>query len=257
MLTCKRIAVVVVAAAALVAIGRAQQPPDAGLLAEFAWRAVGPVNMGGRIDDVEAVESDPAVIYVGAATGGVWKTTNNGTTWAPVFDAQPNLSIGDIAIAPSNPKVIWVGTGEANQRQSTSYGGGVFKSMDAGTTWTSVGLEASGTIGRILIDPRNPEIVFVAAAGDLFKPNGERGLYKTVDGGRNWTNTKFIDENTGFIDLVMDPANSQTLIAASYQRRRTAWGFNGGGPGSALWKTVDGARTWKRIEGGGLPAYGN
>jgi hypothetical protein len=256
MLTFKRIAIVV-AAAALVAIGRAQETPNAGLLAEFAWRAVGPVNMGGRIDDVEAVESDPSVIYVGAATGGVWKTTNNGTIWAPVFDAQPNLSIGDIAIAPSNPTVIWVGTGEANQRQSTSYGGGVFKSSDAGKTWTSMGLEDSGTIGRVLIDPRNPEVVFVAAAGDLFKSSRERGLYKTVDGGRTWTNTKFIDDDTGFIDLVMDPSNAQTLIAASYQRRRTAWGFNGGGPGSGLWKTVDGARTWKRIEGGGLPAYGN
>jgi photosystem II stability/assembly factor-like uncharacterized protein len=253
----KPIALIIIVAGGLFALAHAQEPTDAGVLSEFSWRAVGPVNMGGRIDDVEAVESDPSVIYVGAATGGVWKTTNNGTTWAPVFDAQPNLSIGDIAIAPSNPDVVWAGTGEANQRQSTSYGGGVFKSTDAGKTWTLMGLGESGTIGRILIDPRNPEIVFIAAAGDLFKPNAERGLFKTTDGGRTWTNTRFIDENTGFIDLAMDPSNSQVLIAASYQRRRTAWGFNGGGPGSALWKTVDGGRTWKRIEGGGLPAYGN
>ena len=235
----------------------AAQPADDPLLKEFNWRSVGPANMGGRIDDVEAVEQDPNVIYVGAASGGVWKTSNNGTTWLPVFDAQPNLSIGDIAIAPSNPDVVWVGTGEANQRQSTTYGGGVFKSIDAGRTWTAAGLPDSGTIGRIVVDPKNPDVVFIAAAGDLFKSHPERGLYKTSDGGRTWTKSKFVDDDTGFIDVVMDPSNSQVLIAASYQRRRTAWGFNGGGPGSALWKTVDGGRTWKKLDGGGLPPYGN
>ena len=241
---------------ALALVG-AQAPDRDGLLKDFAWRPIGPVNMGGRVDDIEAVESNPSVVYVGAATSGVWKTVNNGTTWFPVFDAEPNLSIGDIAIAPSNPDIVWVGTGEANQRQSTSYGGGVFKSIDAGQTWTAVGLPDSGTIGRILVDPKNPEIVYVAAAGDLFKSHPERGLYKTTDGGRSWTKSKFVDENTGFIDVAMDPSNSQVLLAASYQRRRTAWGFNGGGPGSALWKTVDAGRTWKKIEGGGLPSYGN
>ena len=242
---------------AVTAAAGAQSPAaNQSLLKEFVWRPIGPVNMGGRIDDIEAVESDPATIYVGAATGGVWKTVNNGTTWTPIFDAQPNLSIGDIAIAPSNPNVVWVGTGEANQRQSTSYGGGIFKSTDAGKTWTMAGLPDSGTIGRIVIDPKNADVVYVAAAGDLFKPHAERGLYKTIDGGRTWAKSKFIDEDTGFIDVVLDPSNSQTLIAASYQRRRTAWGFNGGGPGSALWKTVDAGRTWKKIEGGGLPAYG-
>jgi photosystem II stability/assembly factor-like uncharacterized protein len=234
---------------------RAQEPAPNPLLDEYVWRPIGPTNMGGRVDDVEAVESDPSTIYVGTASSGVWKTDNNGTTWMPVFDAQPNLSIGDIAIAPSNPNVVWVGTGEANQRQSTSYGGGVFKSVDAGKTWAFMGLGDSGTVGRILIDPRNPDVVYIAAGGDLFKAHPERGLYKTSDGGRTWTQSKFIDDDTGFIDLVMDPSNSQTLIAASYQRRRTAWGFNGGGPGSALWKTIDAGKTWKRIEGGGLPAY--
>jgi photosystem II stability/assembly factor-like uncharacterized protein len=234
----------------------AQQPAPRGLLDEFVWRPIGPVNMGGRVDDVEAVEKNPSTIYVGAATSGVWKTENNGTTWKPIFDAQPNLSIGDIAIAASNPDVVWVGTGEANQRQSTSYGGGIFKSIDAGKTWSFMGLANSGTIGRIVIDPRTPDVVYVAAGGDLFKPDAERGLFKTIDGGRTWTKSKFIDDDTGFIDVVMDPSNSQTLVAASYQRRRTAWGFNGGGPGSALWKTIDAGKTWKRIEGGGLPAYG-
>ncbi len=228
-----------------------------GLLQEFTWRPIGPVNMGGRVDDIEAVEGNPAVVFVGAATGGVWKTVNNGTTWFPVFDDEPNLSIGDIAIAPSNAQIVWIGTGEANQRQSTSYGGGIFKSTDGGTTWAFMGLGDSGTIGRIVIDPRNPDVVYVAAAGDLFKANPERGLYKTVDGGKTWTKSKWIDADTGFIDVVMDPSNPQILIAASYQRRRTAWGFNGGGPGSALWKTTDAGKTWARIESGGLPAYGN
>jgi len=250
------VGVMALGALAWPAVPHAQEPGSPDLLNEFAWRPIGPANMGGRVDDVEAVESDPSVIYVGAATSGVWKTDNNGTTWKPIFDAQPNLSVGDIAIAPSNPNIVWVGTGEANQRQSTSYGGGLFKSTDAGTTWTFMGLPDSGTIGRILIDPKSPDIVYVAAGGDLFKANPERGLYKTIDGGRTWTKSKFIDEDTGFIDIVMDPSNSQTLVAASYQRRRTAWGFNGGGPGSALWKTTDAGKTWKRIDGGSLPAYG-
>jgi len=235
---------------------RAQDGASAALLKEFAWRAIGPVNMGGRVDDVEAVPGNPAVIYVGAAMSGVWKTENNGTTWAPVFDAAPNLSIGDIAIAPSNPNVVWVGTGEANGRQSTSYGAGLFKSIDAGKTWTFMGLGDSGAIGRIVIDPRNPDIVYVAAVGDLFKAHAERGLFKTIDGGKSWTKSKGIDDDTGFTEVVIDPSNSQVLIAASYQRRRTAWGFNGGGPGSALWKTTDAGKTWTKIEGGGLPPYG-
>src|SRR4051812_5818456 len=193
---------------ALVAFSSAQ-PGDDPLLKEFVWRSIGPSNMGGRIDDVEAVGRDPNTIYVGAASGGVWKTVNNGTTWTPVFDAQANLSIGDIAIAPSNPDIVWVGTGEANQRQSTTYGGGVFKSVDAGRSWTAIGLADSGTIGRIVIDPRNPDVVYIAAAGDLFKPHPERGLYKTSDGGHTWTKARFIDDDTGFIDVAMDPSNSQ------------------------------------------------
>src|SRR5437773_7020568 len=155
------------------AVAGAQAPGGDALLKEFVWRPIGPVNMGGRIDDIEAVDSDPSIIYVGAATSGVWKTVNNGTTWTPIFDAQPNLSVGDIAIAPGNPNVVWVGTGEANQRQSTSYGGGIFKSIDAGKTWTAMGLPESGTIGRIVVDPKNADVVYVAAAGDLFKANPE------------------------------------------------------------------------------------
>lgn len=235
----------------------AQQPSAEALLGGFRWRSIGPSTLGGRIDDVEAVRGNAAVVYAGSANGGVWKTENAGTTWRPVFDALPNLSIGDIAIAPSNPDIVWVGTGEANSRQSTTYGAGIFRSTDAGRTWEAMGLENSGAIGRILVHPRNPQVVFVAVTGDLFKPHPERGLFKTTDGGRTWTKSKFIDDHTGFIEVAMDPSNPDVLVAASYQRRRTAWGFNGGGPGSALWKTVDGGRSWSRIEGGGLPAYGN
>ena len=234
---------------------QAQNGGTASLLENFRWRAIGPVNLGGRIADIEAVDTNPYVIYVGAASGGVWKTINNGTTWAPAFDDAPNLSVGDIAIAPSDPNVVWVGTGEANNRQSTSYGSGVFKSTDAGKSWTFVGLGESGHIGRIVIDSKNPNVVYVAAVGDLFKPSHERGLFKTVDGGKTWTNTNYIDENTGFTDVVMDPSDNRILIAASYQRRRTSWGFNGGGPGSALWKSVDGARTWTKLTKG-LPQPG-
>ncbi len=249
-------AITCAAALALYPVVRAQDAPPSALLKEFAWRSIGPVNMGGRVDDVEAVDGNPAVIYVGTAASGVWKTDNNGTTWIPVFDREPNQSIGDIAIAPSNPNIVWVGTGEANSRQSTSYGHGLYKSTDAGTSWAFMGLPDSSIIGRIVIDPKNPDVVYVAAVGDLFKAHPERGLYKTVDGGKTWAKSKFIDDDTGFIDVAMDPSNSQVLIAASYQRRRTAWGFNGGGPGSALWKTIDAGKTWKKIEAGGLPAYG-
>jgi photosystem II stability/assembly factor-like uncharacterized protein len=209
--------------------------------------------MGGRVDDIACVESNPYIIYVGLATGGVWKSTNNGTTFQPIFDTYSTASIGDIAIAPSDPNVVWVGTGEANNRQSSSFGDGIYKSIDAGKTFKKMGLEDSQSIARIVIDPKDPNIVYVAVLGHLFGPNKERGVYKTTDGGATWTNVKFIDEDTGFTDIVMDGADSKTLYAASYQRRRTSWGFNGGGPGSGIWKTVDAGKTWKKLEGGGLP----
>jgi photosystem II stability/assembly factor-like uncharacterized protein len=224
------------------------------LLKPFVWRSIGPANMGGRIDDLAVVESNPSIIYMGFATGGLWKSTNNGTTWTSIFDEQPVSSIGDIAIAPSNPDIIYVGTGEPNNRQSSSFGAGVYKSTDAGKRFEYVGLKDTQTIARVVVDPKNADIVYVAAVGHLFGPNPERGLYKTTDGGKTWTNTKFIDEHTGFTDVAIDPSNPKVLIAASYQRRRVPWGFNGGGAGSGLWKTTDAGKTWTKLEGSGLPS---
>jgi hypothetical protein len=180
-----------------------------------------------------SVEQNPYIIYVGFATNGVWKSTNNGTTFQPIFDTYGTHSIGDIAIAPSDPNIVWVGTGEANNRQSSSFGDGIYKSVDAGKTFTKMGLEDSQTIARIVIDPKDPNIVYVAVLGHLFGPNKERGVYKTTDGGKTWNNVKFIDEDTGFTDLAMDASDSKILYAASYQRRRTSFGFNGGGQAAA------------------------
>src|SRR6202171_3273406 len=223
------------------------------LLRRFVWRGIGPASMGGRIDDIAVVESNPYVFYVGFATNGVWKTTNNGTTFQPVFDTYSSASVGDIAVSQSNPDIVWVGTGETNNRQSSSFGDGIYKSTDAGKTFINMGLKDSQAIARIVIDPRDPNVVYVAVLGHLFGANKERGVYKTTDGGKTWNNVKFIDEDTGFTDLVMDQADSRTLYAASYQRRRTSWGFNGGGPGSGIWKTTDAGKTWTKIQGNGLP----
>ncbi|HKP82662.1 MAG TPA: hypothetical protein VJT69_11610 [Pyrinomonadaceae bacterium] len=223
------------------------------MLKRFVWRSIGPASMGGRIDDITAAEQNPYIIYVAFATNGVWKSTNNGTTFQPVFDTYGTHSIGDVAVAPSDSNIVWVGTGEANNRQSSSFGDGIYKSVDAGKTFTKMGLEDSQTIARIVIDPKDPNIVYVAVLGHLFGPNKERGIYKTTDGGKTWTNVKFIDEDTGFTDLAMDASDNKILYAASYQRRRTSFGFNGGGPGSGIWKTIDAGKTWKKLEGGGLP----
>ena len=217
---------------------------------KLPWRSIGPAIMGGRIDDFAVVESNPSTIYVGAATGGVWKTTNNGITWQPIFDDQGTGSIGDITIAPSNPNVIWVGTGEANNRQSSSWGDGVYRSLDAGKTWRNMGLKDTQTIGRIVIDTHDPNTVYVAAGGHLWGPNSDRGVFKTTDGGNTWSKSLHIDDDTGATDIAIDPQSSNTLYAAMYQRRRTAWGFNGGGPHSGLYKTSDAGQTWTKLTEG-------
>src|SRR4051812_37145657 len=224
------------------------------VLSPFRFRNIGPASMGGRIDDIEVSESDPNVIYLGYAVGGVWKSTNNGTSFEPVFDEQPTASIGDIAIHPTNPDIVYVGTGEPNNRQSASFGDGLYKTTDGGKTWKHIGLRETQTIGRIVIDPKNPETIYVAAVGHLFCPNKERGIYKSANGGGTWTPIKSPDEDTGFTDIAIDPANPSILYAASYQRRRTPVWMNGGGPGSGVWKTDNAGASWTRLTNIGIPA---
>ncbi len=227
-----------------------QQPDYKSAIENLHWRELGPAIMGGRIDDFAVVESNPHIVYVATASGGVWKTTNDGTTWEPLFDKQPVSSIGAIALAPSDPSILWVGTGEANNRQSSSWGDGVYKSMDAGKTWNNMGLAETEHIGRIAIHPANPNVVYVAAEGRLWGPSPQRGVYKTTDGGRNWTLSLYINEDTGVSDIAMDPQSPNTLYAAAYERRRTPFGFDGGGPGGAIYKTTDGGATWKKLTKG-------
>ena len=225
----------------------ASDKPYQDAVQRFAFRSIGPASMDGRIDAFAVPRHDPNTIYVASATGGVWKSTNRGTTWRPIFDEQPVSSIGAIQIAPSDPSIVWVGTGEANNRQTSSWGDGVYRSTDAGTTWRHMGLDDSFQISRIVIDPANPQIVYVAALGNLWGSGGERGLYKTEDGGKTWQRVLYQDENTGIADVEMDPQSSQTLFASAYERRRTVFGMNGGGPSSALYKTTDGGATWRKL----------
>jgi photosystem II stability/assembly factor-like uncharacterized protein len=210
------------------------QPSPTDKFKNLEFREIGPATMGGRIDDFAVVESNPNIVYVGTASGGVWKTTNNGTTWEPIFDKESVSTIGDIAIAPSDPSVVWVGTGEPNNRQSSSWGDGAYKSLDGGKTWKKMGLEATRHIGRIVIHPKNPDVVYVAALGHLWGANPERGVYKTADGGKTWSQVLKINDDTGVSDIAMDPQSPDTLYAAAYQRRRTPYGFNGGGTDSAI-----------------------
>ncbi|HXT33558.1 MAG TPA: hypothetical protein VN716_29860, partial [Vicinamibacterales bacterium] len=214
------------------------------LLRSFRFRSIGPASMGGRLDDIAVSESDPNVIYIGYAVGGVFKSENNGVSFEPVFQTYTTASIGDIAIHPRDPKIVYVGTGEPNNRQTASFGDGIYKTTDGGKTFTNLGLKETQTIARIVIDPKNPETVYVASPGHLFGPNPERGVYKTTDGGKTWNLVKFIDNDTGFTDIALDPANSSIVYAASYQRRRSGCCFNGGGPGSGIWKSTDAGKTW-------------
>jgi photosystem II stability/assembly factor-like uncharacterized protein len=230
--------------------GPADQPNTTDKLKNLEFREIGPAIMGGRIDDFAVVESNPNIVFVGVASGGVWKTTNNGTTWEPVFDKEGVSTIGDIAIAPSDPSIVWVGTGEPNNRQSSSWGDGAYKSLDGGKTWQKTGLAATHHIGRIVIHPKNPDVVYVAALGHLWGPNAERGVYKTADGGKTWAQVLKINEDTGVSDIAMDPESPDTLYAAAYERRRTPYGFNGGGPDSGIYKTTDGGVTWKKLTKG-------
>lgn len=208
-------------------------------------RNVGPTNMSGRIVDIE-VSSDYKTFYVAAASGGVWKTQDNGQSFHPIFDHQGALGIGDMAIAPSNDNIIWVGTGENNSSRSTYAGAGIYKSTDAGKTWEFMGLPFSQHIGQIQIHPQNPDIVWVGSMGSLYSRNEERGLYMTTDGGKTWKKTLYIDDNTGIIDIKVQPENHDILLAASWERFRQAHDFIGNGKGSGIWRSEDGGKTWKK-----------
>jgi photosystem II stability/assembly factor-like uncharacterized protein len=225
-------------------------PPTLDAVSFLKWREIGPAVVGGRVADIAVDEANTRIIYVGTATGGVWKSTNHGTTWEPIFTDKSTSSIGDVTLAPSNPNIVWVGTGEPQNRQSSPWGDGVFKSMDGGRTWRHMGLSETLHISRIQIHPRNPDIVYVAAVGGLWAPNPERGVFKTTDGGVTWNQVFSVDDDTGAIDLAMDPNDPNTLFVAMYQRRRTAWGFNGGGPGSGIYRTYDGGANWDRLSTG-------
>jgi photosystem II stability/assembly factor-like uncharacterized protein len=225
---------------------------DPLLIGGMQWRQIGPFR-GGRVLAVTGVPGDPNTYYFGAVAGGVWKSTNGGVTWAPTFDKQSVSSIGAIAVADADHNILYVGTGEACLRGNISYGDGVYKSTDGGQTWKNMGLKDSRHIGAVIIDPRNPDIVLVAALGHAWGPNSERGVFRTADGGKTWQKVLYKDENTGAIDVVFDPKNSSIVYASLWQVRRQPWYFNSGGPGSGIYKSTDGGLTWKQLEGHGLP----
>ncbi len=209
-------------------------------------RSIGPAGMSGRVTTIDAVNSNPDIIYIGAASGGVWKTENGGTTWASIFDDQPIINIGSLAIQQSNPSVIWVGTGEGNPRNSINLGGGIYKSIDAGKTWKLMGLEKTICIHRIIIDPTNPNVVYAGAIGNPYDEHPERGVYKTTDGGETWSRILYTNDTSGVADMSMDPSNPNKLLVAMWQHRRTPWNLKSGGKGSGLYMTLDAGKTWKK-----------
>lgn len=228
------------------------EPLATAQLDGLRFRNIGPAVMSGRIVDLAVVESDPTKFYVASATGGVFKTADNGITLAPVFESERTHSVGAIAVHQVDTATVWVGTGERANRQSSSWGDGVYRSDDGGATWTHAGLPESRHIGRIALHPADPDIAYVAAMGNLWGPNHDRGLYRTRDKGNSWTRILFVDENTGVVDVALDPDDPQIVYAAAYQRRRRPWGFHGGGPGSALYRSMDGGDTWERLSGPGV-----
>jgi photosystem II stability/assembly factor-like uncharacterized protein len=230
--------------------GKSKDPMSAETFTGLKFRSVGPAVTSGRVADIAVDPRNRSRYFVAAASGGVWKTINAGTTWEPVFDGESSYSIGCVVIDPNNPFVLWVGTGEYNSQRSVSYGDGVYRSEDGGKSWQNMGLKESEHVGRILVDPRNSAVVFVAAQGPLWGPGGDRGLYKTTDAGKTWTRVLNISDNTGVSDIVMDPRNPDVMFAASYQRRRHVWTLIDGGPESAIHKSTDGGATWKKVAGG-------
>jgi photosystem II stability/assembly factor-like uncharacterized protein len=229
------------------------QTLDENALKGMKWRQVGPFR-GGRALAVAGVAGDPETYYFGSVAGGVWKTTNGGITWIPMTDKTGIMSVGAVAVAPSDPNVIYVGTGESCWRGNISYGDGMYKSLDGGKTWNHIGLEDSRHIARIVVNPTNPEVLYVAAMGHAYGPNETRGVFKSSDGGKSWQKVLFKDNKTGAIDLTFDPSNPHVLFAALYEAQRYPWTAISGGPGSGLYKSIDDGATWKRLEGHGLPS---
>jgi S1-C subfamily serine protease/photosystem II stability/assembly factor-like uncharacterized protein len=248
--------------------------PDGALPAEWVkslrWRSIGPAGMGGRITDISVYETDPCIYWIATASGGLLKTTNNGVTFEHQFDHETTVSVGSVCVAPSNPNIVWVGTGENNPRNSVSYGDGVYKSTDGGKTWTHMGLNKTFQIGRVVVHPKNPDIVYVGALGRLYGPNPDRGLFKTTDGGKTWQKVHYIDDKTGVVDIAMHPTDPETLIIATWERQRdgfdshrgeppVAEGYDGydpvkkWGPGAGLFKTTDGGKTFNKLTKG-LPS---
>ena len=219
-------------------------------LSTFKPRLIGPAVTGGRIHNLAVLPGNPSVIFVASASGGLWKTTNRGHTWRNTFADQTVSTFGDVAIAPSNTDIVYAGTGEQNNRQSTSWGNGVYRSDDAGETWQHLGLTQTRHIGKVIVNPINPEIVYVAALGNLWQPSEERGVFRSLDGGQSWEKTLFVDSYTGAVDLAINPEDPRILYAATYQRLRRTWGFNGGGPGSAVYKSEDSGETWQQLTNG-------
>jgi photosystem II stability/assembly factor-like uncharacterized protein len=226
----------------------AEMPKD--VFGQLKFRNLGPAIAGGRVAAVAGIPGNPLVYYVGAGGGGVFKTTDGGLNWKPIFDHEVTSSIGAIAVAASDPDIVWVGTGEANIRNDVLPGAGIFVSNDAGNTWKAMGLQNVGQIGRIVIDPRDPNHVVVAVQGHAWEANPDRGVYVTTDGGKSWRKALYVDENTGAIDVAMQPGNGQVLFAATWQATRKAWTLDDGGPGSGVWRSTDGGETWKRLHGG-------
>lgn len=249
---CHRLILLIILIISLLSISYPQFPekPEDLLNKFISWRNIGPAVMGGRTVDIDVVERQPWIIYAAVGPSGVWKSENNGISWYPVFFKETTVSVGDVTVAQSSPNIVWVGTGEATARNSVTVGDGVYKSTDGGKTWTNMGLKETRHISRIVISRGDPNVVYVAAMGHLWGPNSERGVYKTIDGGKTWTKILYINENTGICDLVMDPSDSQILYAAAYEHRRRPYKMVSGGPGSGIYKTIDGGLTWKKLSKG-------
>lgn len=231
----------------------ARSPFSAEAFAGLKARSIGPAMTSGRVMSIAVHPANVGIIYVGTASGGLWKTTNGGATWDPIMDREGSYSIGWVTLDPKNPNVVWVGTGERNSQRSVAYGDGVYKSEDGGRSWKNVGLKESEHIGRIVVDPRNSDVVYVAAQGPLWSAGGDRGLYKTSDGGKSWTRVLAISDNTGVSDVVLDPRNPDVIVAASYQRRRHFFTLINGGPESAIHRSTDGGKSWTKVNTG-LPS---